>query len=98
MSLKFLYPYWGSEALSASEFFDQVNSLGFDGIEINIPRDPVFETNFYDGLFLQRQNKSDFIVGVQQVLGVTEETPDDYLKRVLERFVALKKRTHRTHL
>lgn len=72
---KYLYPFWGSEHLQPSDFFETLSSKGFDRIEINIPKDPVFETAFYDTLYSLRQENPDFICGLQQVFGVKNEPP-----------------------
>ena len=89
MNLRFLYPHWGSEQLSVSEFFAIVNSNKFDGIEINVPKDSVYETDFYDAVLQQRQFNQDFLLIVQQVLGVQKESPEEYLSRVMNRLEAL---------
>lgn len=85
MDLKFLYPFWGSEHLNANEFIDLVKTKGFDGIEINIPKDSVFETGFYEALNEVRNNDPNFICGLQQVFGIKNESPKDYLDKVMER-------------
>jgi len=85
MKLQFLYPFWGSEALTLNAFFDTVKSNGFNGVEINIPKDSIFETAFYDRVNNERQQNTDFICVLQQVLGIQSETPDDYLDRVMKR-------------
>ncbi|WP_422105190.1 sugar phosphate isomerase/epimerase family protein [Winogradskyella sp.] len=85
MQLKFLYPFWGSEALPFEAFLNVVKSNGFDGIEINVPKDSIFETMFYDALKKERQQNPNFICALQQVLGVQPETPDSYLERLLKR-------------
>ncbi|MEM1002239.1 MAG: hypothetical protein AAGH46_06305, partial [Bacteroidota bacterium] len=89
MDIKFLYPHWGSEHLGISEFFKEVSFNGFDGIEINIPKDSVFETEFYDGILQQRRINEDFIIVAQQVFGVKKESPEDYLQKVINRLESL---------
>lgn len=83
--MKYLYPFWGSEALTLEEFLNIVKTNGFDGIEINIPTDSIFETNFYDVLNDERRQNSDFICVLQQVLGTQPETPNSYLEQVMKR-------------
>ncbi|WP_299365794.1 sugar phosphate isomerase/epimerase [Winogradskyella sp.] len=85
MQLRFLYPFWGSEALNLEAFLNIVKTNGFDGIEINVPKDAIFETAFYDTLNKERQQNPDFICVLQQVLGLQPETPSSYLERVIKR-------------
>lgn len=85
MFLKFLYPFWGSEHLAPAEFFNEVEANNFDGVEINIPRDAIFETKFYDALNNERSKNSSFICVLQQVLGLKNESSENYLNRVLHR-------------
>ena len=89
MNLKFLYPYWGSESLNVEEFFETINSEGFDGVEINIPSDALFETKFYNQLQDVRQKNPEFILVAQQVSGVRNESVDTYLNQVLDRLRSL---------
>ncbi|UOY06823.1 hypothetical protein L0P88_23260 [Muricauda sp. SCSIO 64092] len=84
-NIKYLYPYWGSEHLPPDAFLDLTIAKGFDGIEINIPQNPAFETSFFESLTALRQEKPEFICGLQQVLGSKGETPQDYLDNVLDR-------------
>jgi len=85
MKLKFLYPHWGSESLSCAEYFGLVEAHGFDGIEINIPCDPDFQAAFLKSIQQQRKSNTDFLFVAQQVLGLLQETPDEYLQRVFQR-------------
>ncbi|TPV35359.1 sugar phosphate isomerase/epimerase [Paucihalobacter ruber] len=89
MPSKFLYPFWGSEHLCPNDFFEILISKGFDGIEINIPIDPIFETTFYDVLNTVRKKNPDFVVVLQQVVGKQKETPESYLKTVMNRLESL---------
>ena len=85
MKIKYLCPYWGSEDYQPNDFLDYAKNKGYDGIEINIPKDALFETNFYDALNEVRKENSEFICGVQQVFGIKKETPQEYLDKVLKR-------------
>jgi hypothetical protein len=85
MKLRFLYPHWGSEALSCSTYFNVVKEQEFDGIEINIPRDPDFQTAFLKSIQQQRKVNPEFLFVAQQVLGLQQETPHEYLQRALQR-------------
>ncbi len=86
---KYLYPYWGSEHLDPGAFLELTVSNGFDGIEINIPRDPGFEASFKETLRAIRRKNPHFICGLQQVFGVKAEAPQDYLKKVMKRLADL---------
>lgn len=85
MKHRFLYPHWGSESLSCSAYFGIVEREGFDGIEINIPKDPDFQQAFLKILQQKRNSQNDFLFVAQQVLGIQKETPEEYLQRVLQR-------------
>ena len=85
MEIKYLFPYWGNENLQAHSFFDFIKSHGFDGVEINVPKNAIFETEFYDVLLEERKKNPDFICVLQQVQGVKFESPSEYLDRVLKR-------------
>ncbi|UJH68898.1 sugar phosphate isomerase/epimerase family protein [Allomuricauda sp. SCSIO 65647] len=84
-TIKYLYSYWGSEHMRPKEFLALVISNGFDGIEINLPKDIEFERNFHEALNAVRQVNPSFSCGLQQVLGVKKETPEEYLDIVLKR-------------
>lgn len=83
MKLKFLFPHWGSESLTCSQFFETVEQNGFHGIEMNIPKDINFQRDLHRELNTRRSK--DFVFVAQQVLGLQKETSEQYLKRVLDR-------------
>lgn len=83
--VKYLFPHWGSEHLSAREFFSLVVSNNFDGIEINLPKEDFFMSNFLEALLGKRLENHEFILGLQQVFGVVNESADAYLDKVLKR-------------
>ncbi|MEZ4797830.1 MAG: sugar phosphate isomerase/epimerase [Flavobacteriaceae bacterium] len=85
MEIKYLCPYWGSEEYQPQTFIDYVKDKGYDGIEINIPNDTIFETKFYDALNKVRRESPNFICGLQQVFSIKKETPEEYLDKVLKR-------------
>lgn len=85
MEIKYLCPFWGSEDHQPNTFIEYVKNEEYDGIEINIPKDEVFETNFYIVLNEIRREHPEFICGVQQVFGIKKETPQEYLDKVLKR-------------
>ncbi|NET36019.1 MAG: sugar phosphate isomerase/epimerase [Cyanothece sp. SIO1E1] len=83
--IQYLYPFWGSEALTCSDFFDRVLESGFDGIEINLPNDAGFISSFPSELEKVKVQKANFQFIAQQVMDIQVETPGEYLKRVLNR-------------
>ncbi len=89
MQIKYLCPFWGSEALQPKAFLEYIKENGYDGIEMNIPKDAIFETQFYDVLNEARKDNPEFICGLQQVFGVKKETPREYLSKVLERLESM---------
>jgi sugar phosphate isomerase/epimerase len=84
-NINYLYPYWGSEHLSAKEFIKSAKDLGFQGIEINIPEDKSFEKQFLKNLAAIRNSDPHFICVVQQVLAIKLESVDEYISKVLKR-------------
>lgn len=84
-NIKFLFPHWGSESLPISSFIEIVEDNSFDGIEINLPQENKFKNDFFEAIEVQRNNNSDFILGLQQVFGVKRESPKDYLNNVIDR-------------
>lgn len=80
MKLKFLCPFWGSEHLSAGSFVRQALDAGFDGIEINIPDDTIFERELLEAL---QKSGADWVA--QQWLPPQVETVEAYSKRMLWR-------------
>ncbi|WP_324027303.1 sugar phosphate isomerase/epimerase [Maribacter sp. BPC-D8] len=83
-TIKYLYPHWGSENLTAKEFIELVISKGFEGIEINLPNDKTFENELLDELQNIRKRNPSFIVVLQQVLPVKKETVQEYISNVLK--------------
>ena len=90
MAVKFLYPFWGSETLDPSEFFQTAVFNKFDGVEINLPEDSVFEEFFLPGLNVVRLKNPDFLCSLQQAQGVKGETPDEYLLKVINKLENLR--------
>ena len=84
-SIKYLFPNWGSEHLNADEFIALVIDNVFDGIEINLPKDELFLNQFKIKIDKVRASNSNFILGLQQVFGVANESADTYLEKVLKR-------------
>lgn len=91
MSTKYLYPYWGSENQPIAEFIMNAIAKGFDGIEINIPQDKIFEDELFLALQLTRAHNPDFMLVLQQVTPVKNETPSKYLWKVLNRLGELRR-------
>lgn len=84
IDIQYLYPHWGSESLSCSDFISRVLESGFGGIEINLP----YEAPFLESFPLEiekakQQNGFRFIA--QQVLDLRKESSGEYLNRVLNR-------------
>lgn len=90
-SIKYLYPFWGSETEDIQTFIETALREGFVGIEIHIPHDKAFEDALYDALERTRIQHPDFMLVVQQVTGIKKETPTDYLWTVLKRLGELRR-------
>lgn len=91
MNTKYLYPYWGSENQPIAEFIANAISKGFDGIEIHIPQDKTFEEDLLLALEQTRSHHPNFMLVVQQVTTVKDETPSKYLWKVLNRLGELRR-------
>src|SRR5690606_27980516 len=91
METNFLYPYWGSEAEPIEAFIANAMANGFDGIEIHIPNDPVFEDELFQALQKTRLQHPGFILVAQQVTEIQHETPTEYLWKVLKRLGELRR-------
>ncbi|WP_339723566.1 sugar phosphate isomerase/epimerase [Maribacter stanieri] len=83
-TINYLYPHWGSEHLTTAGFIKLITYHGFQGIEMNLPNDNVFEIELLDELQNARNLYSNFIVVLQQVLPVEAETVDEYISNVLK--------------
>jgi len=84
-NIQYVYPFWGSEALTCSDFFGRALESGFDGIEINLPNDSSFISSFPLELEKVKVQNTTFQFIAQQVMDIQVETPEEYLKRVLNR-------------
>ena len=82
---RYLFPQWGAEQLSPSEFLDVAISNGFDGVEINLPKDETYRSAFLKMLQGIRKETADFVCCLQQVFGVQKESPEEYQKKVISR-------------
>ncbi len=67
MVLKFPLTYWGCENYSAQAFLDKAVQEGWDGVEINLPVCPAFESELVAGLVPLRQQWPDFVFILQLV-------------------------------
>jgi sugar phosphate isomerase/epimerase len=76
MFIPFLCPYWGKEKTEASAFIQQVLEAGYDGVEVNVPADSVFEK----ALLKNIQHHNLFFVA-QLWLPPAIETVDSYIAR-----------------
>ncbi|WP_282179924.1 sugar phosphate isomerase/epimerase [Maribacter stanieri] len=83
-TINYLYPHWGSEHLTAAGFIKLITDHGFQGIEMNLPNDNVFEIELLDELQKARNLYPNFTVVLQQVLPVEAETVDEYISNVLK--------------
>lgn len=89
--IHYLYPFWGSETEDIQTFINNALEQGFDGIEIHIPQDTAFEDKLFDALHHTRKQHPDFILVAQQVRDIKNESPTDYLWKVLERLGELRR-------
>ncbi len=89
MKLSYICPYWGSEKKSAKDFFTEVVRSGYDGVEINMPEDAAFISEFLQELKKIRKENPDFIFIAQQVLSPAIESPEAYTERMLKRVKVL---------
>jgi len=88
MDIKYLCPHWGSEEKSASVFLEGVLKEGYDGIEINLPEDEHFLTEFGGALEMIKQQQ-EFTFVAQSVPDTIIETADEHILRIQQRLEAL---------
>ncbi len=82
MNLQYVCPHWGQEAFSAAQFLDRVQAAGYDGVEINLPEDPIFLNNFRRELGALRRTTPDFRFIAQCIIDpVPGESVVDFLIR-----------------
>ena len=84
MKIKVLATQWGSESWSAKAFLDFVLSNGYDGVEINMPQDAQYISEFLNELERMRKEQSFTFIG-QVVLDYRDEGFEQHLKRYRER-------------
>lgn len=89
--INYLYPFWGSETEAINVFIDNAISHGFNGIEIHIPKHNDFENTLVKKVETIKQHLPEFILVPQQVTGVKQETPNNYLSGVMEHLEQLKR-------
>lgn len=82
MNLRIICPFWGQEGNTASQFFSRLMEEQYDGVEINLPDDANFISDFHTQLDAAREVDKDFIFIAQQVLSPANETAEEYLSRM----------------
>ena len=60
-TINYLYPHWGSEHLTTAGFIKLITYHGFQGIEMNLPNDNIFEIELLDELQKARNLYPNFI-------------------------------------
>lgn len=88
-NIKFLYPFWGSESQDPEKFLDFAIEHGFDGAEINIPEGA--ENRFREAIDAIKEKHSGFLIVLQQVADVKNESVQDYTDRIMERLDQMEK-------
>ncbi|APQ19010.1 hypothetical protein [Maribacter hydrothermalis] len=83
-TINYLYPHWGSENLTAKEFIELAILKGFQGVEMNLPYNKTFENELFHELQNIRKLHPNFIVVLQQVLPLKNETVEEYISNVLD--------------
>ncbi|MFN7776175.1 MAG: hypothetical protein ACK5PA_08365, partial [Flavobacterium sp.] len=86
MEIRYLCPYWGCEAMSASEFLNRALAHGYDGVEINFPHDDQFIAEFQAACATIRSTSHPhFMVIAQNVVSPSEKGMADYTARLIDR-------------
>lgn len=86
MEIRYLCPYWGCEAMSASEFLNRALAHGYDGVEINFPHDDQFIAEFQAACAnIRSTSHPDFIVIAQNVVSPSKKGMADYTARLIDR-------------
>ncbi|MEN9337108.1 MAG: hypothetical protein RLZZ500_2095 [Bacteroidota bacterium] len=90
MEIRYLCTYWGCESLSASEFLHRAVTSGYTGVEINMPNNPDFVSEFLDTLATIRATVNpNFYFIAQQVSAPRKETEMAYTKHLCDRLTYL---------
>lgn len=90
MTPAFVCTYWGCENLSASEFLDKALEAGYDGVEINLPENETFISEFLAKIsFIRMSVNPEFIWIAQQVLPPANESFKQYVRRYEKRLFDL---------
>ncbi|MDX2284935.1 MAG: sugar phosphate isomerase/epimerase [Bacteroidia bacterium] len=82
MKLHVLCPHWGQESLPAAAFLGKALAEGYDGIEINLPPDPLFVRDLRRELAALRRERPWVLVSQCIVDPLPGEGLDAFLRRV----------------
>ncbi len=85
MEIKYLCPNWGQAHLSAQAFLDNVLHAGYDGIEVDLPDNPLFGSELKKIRKQTVAGGSDLPVVAQMVLSPRQETVAENIARMLKR-------------
>lgn len=88
--IKYLYPYWGSESQDPKAFFDFALAQGFDGVEVHMPNDDLQKNRFIETIEAVKQKHPTFLIVLQQVASLKNESVEAYISHVLSRLEQLK--------
>ncbi|MBS1681242.1 MAG: sugar phosphate isomerase/epimerase [Bacteroidetes bacterium] len=83
-AIKYICTHWGQEQLSAEKFIGKIVENGYQGIEINLPKDENFIRPFIEGVQLKMQQSASFVFVAQQLIPAQEDV-EVYIKALKNR-------------
>ncbi|RZJ55443.1 MAG: sugar phosphate isomerase/epimerase, partial [Flavobacterium sp.] len=85
MDINYLCPHWGSECQNAATFLETVLPDRYNGVEINMPENKTFITDFMGALNMIRQQREFIFVAQSVPDSVAKETVTQHIQRVQKR-------------
>ncbi len=82
MNINYICPHWGSEKATAGEFIERVQSNGYEGIEINLPRQADFCRDFMQKVDKIRQEEPRFTLILQHILSPQTANISDFIAEI----------------
>jgi sugar phosphate isomerase/epimerase len=84
MEINYCCTHWGSEHMPPLAFLDNLLHAGYSGLEINLSPGNFEGADFFNSLQTLRE-ESTFSFIAQQVLDNRDETPREYMRRMVDR-------------
>jgi len=89
MKLDFCCPFWGSEPMSFPAFLSRALESGYRGIEIKLPSEPNFLSDFQQSLDRHREIDPDFPLVLQCIIDPGSSNLDFYILEIKNKLLEL---------